>query len=67
MGLMSDDSQWLLELYTDLAGGHRWRLRATNGRVVADSGESYTRREDARDAAERLKDEAGTAIIVDLD
>ena len=29
------------------ADGWRWRIRARNGRIVADSGESYRRREDA--------------------
>lgn len=27
--------------------GWRWRLRAGNGRIVAESGEAYTRRADA--------------------
>lgn len=35
------------ELHKDHAGEWRWRLRATNGNVVADSGEGYRRREDA--------------------
>ena len=35
------------EVYEDKAGQYRWRIRAANGRVVADSGEGYRRREDA--------------------
>lgn len=31
------------EVYQDRRGGWRWRLRARNGNIVADSGESYTR------------------------
>ena len=27
--------------------GHRWRLRAANGKILADSGEAYTRKSDA--------------------
>ncbi len=34
------------ELYRDAAGEWRWRLRAANGGVVADSAEGYARRED---------------------
>lgn len=34
------------ELYRDVKGEWRWRLRAENGEVVADSGEGYVRRED---------------------
>lgn len=36
-----------LELYTDRAGEFRWRRRASNGRVVSDSGEGYVDRRDA--------------------
>jgi uncharacterized protein YegP (UPF0339 family) len=34
--------------------GWRWRARARNGRILADSGEAYTRRYDAALALERL-------------
>ena len=34
------------ELFRDAAGGWRWRLRVQNGNIIADSGESYVRRED---------------------
>ena len=34
------------ELYRDAKGEWRWRLRARNGEVIADSGEGYLRRED---------------------
>jgi len=30
--------------------GHRWRLKSSNGRIVADSGEAYTRSYDAKKA-----------------
>ena len=33
------------ELYTDSGGGYRWRLIASNGRIVADSAESYSSRQ----------------------
>ncbi|HUS46902.1 MAG TPA: DUF1508 domain-containing protein [Phycisphaerae bacterium] len=32
------------EVYRDAKGEWRWRLRAGNGRIVADSGESYRKR-----------------------
>lgn len=34
--------------------GWRWRLRAANGRIVAESGEAYTRKAGAIKAANRL-------------
>lgn len=38
------------EPFQDNAGGWRWRLLAANNRIIADSGESYTRKEDAERA-----------------
>lgn len=34
------------EVYRDSSGQWRWRLRAGNGRIVADSGESYRKQAD---------------------
>lgn len=39
-----------VEIYEDEAGEWRWRLKAGNNRIVADSGEGYTREHDAREA-----------------
>lgn len=36
------------------ADGWRWRLRAKNGRIVADSGEAYARKRNAAQAAASL-------------
>jgi hypothetical protein len=41
------------EVYLDKAGGWRWRRVAPNGEVIADSGEAYTREDNARAAARR--------------
>ena len=32
-----------IELYRDDEGKHRWRIRASNGRILADSSEAYSR------------------------
>lgn len=40
-----------IEFYTDRAGEHRWRFRADNGRILADSGEGYKNLADARRGA----------------
>lgn len=34
------------EVYRDSSGQWRWRLRAGNGRVIADSGEAYRKQAD---------------------
>jgi len=33
-----------VEIYRDNRGEWRWRLRAGNGRIIADGGEGYTRK-----------------------
>jgi uncharacterized protein YegP (UPF0339 family) len=56
-----------LHIYRDLLDGWRWRLvDAGNFRIVADSGESYTRKADAHRAAEHVCTEMhGDVEIVD--
>ena len=34
--------------------GYRWRLKAANGRIIADSGEDHLRRDQAHKAAWRV-------------
>ncbi|GJE26965.1 YegP family protein [Methylobacterium organophilum] len=53
------------ELYRDAAGEWRWRLRASNGNVIADSGEGYVRREDCEHAIELVR-RSGEARVVDM-
>lgn len=36
------------EFYLDAKGEWRWRIKAANGRIVADSGEGYERLRDAK-------------------
>lgn len=42
------------EVYQDRAGEWRWRLRAGNGQIVADSGEGYATSSNARMAIRRV-------------
>jgi len=46
--------------------GYRWTLVAKNGETVADSGEAYTRRADARRAAKLVKGAVSGARVIDL-
>jgi uncharacterized protein YegP (UPF0339 family) len=41
-------------VYEDLSGAFRWRAVASNGRILADSGESYVDRTNVRDALEKI-------------
>jgi uncharacterized protein len=54
---------WNFHTYKDTAGEWRWQLISTNGRIVADSGEGYSSLQAVRDAAQRVKNNAGSATI----
>ncbi|MFB6303871.1 MAG: HVO_2922 family protein [Haloferacaceae archaeon] len=54
--LRDDVDAYDFEVYEDAAGEYRWRLESPNGRIVADSGEGYTERDEAEDAVERVRE-----------
>lgn len=54
------------ELYEDNAGEYRWRLRHSNGNVIADSGEGYASKSGAEDAIERIKQYGADAPVLDV-
>lgn len=41
--------------YKDAKGEWRWRLKAANGRIIADSGEGYSTEQACKDDIERVK------------
>lgn len=43
-----------LQVYRDRRKEWRWRLKAGNGRILADSGESYSRKRDVYRALSRV-------------
>ncbi|MDB5591041.1 DUF1508 domain-containing protein [Enterovirga sp.] len=51
------------ELHKDAAGDWRWRLRATNGNVVADSAEGYRNREDCERGIALVKSSASAPTV----
>jgi len=52
------------EVYEDAGGEWRWRLRAANGELVADSGQGYSNRSKAIDGVERVQSHAGAADLL---
>ncbi len=51
------------EIYKDHKAEWRWRLRAQNGNVLADSGESYKRREDCEHGISLIKGSAAAPVV----
>ncbi len=54
------------EIYRDAAREWRWRLRAGNGRIIADSGEGYADKAGCSDAIDLVKAGSGGAEVVEL-
>jgi len=53
-------------IYRDVIKEYRWRLRAANNKILADSGEGYYNKDDLKSAIQLIKRYAPTAPIVDL-
>ncbi len=53
------------EVYKDGAGAFRWRLRHTNGRVIADSAEGYKTKIGAMNGVKSVKENAPNANVED--
>jgi uncharacterized protein YegP (UPF0339 family) len=51
--------------YKDAQGEWRWRLKASNGRILADSGEGYKNEQDCKDDIDRVKASAGAPVVKD--
>ena len=52
-----------IETYRDTRGEWRWRLRASNGRLIADSGEGYSDRRGVMRAIEALRRALPAAVV----
>jgi uncharacterized protein YegP (UPF0339 family) len=51
-------------VYTDSAGEWRWRLRASNDKIIADSGEGYYSQSGCEEAVARVQREAPIATVL---
>lgn len=61
----STTSRGQFTFYSDLANQHRWRLTATNGRIIADSGQGYTNLHDCHRGADLVVSTGATTPIDD--
>jgi len=55
------------EVFNDSAGEWRWRLVASNGNIIADSGEGYQSKQGVERGIESTKRSAARADVVFLD
>jgi hypothetical protein len=54
------------ELYEDGAGQYRWRLRHSNGNIIADSGEGYASKQKAKQGIESVQTNAPEADVEEV-
>ncbi|HOC13112.1 MAG TPA: YegP family protein [Propionicimonas sp.] len=54
------------EIYPDAAGKYRWRLKASNGQIIA-SGQGYATERSCRDGIESVKKHAASAEVVEVE
>lgn len=50
------------ELHKDAGGESRWRLIASNGQMIANSGEGYKSKDSAKNGMESVKNAASATI-----
>ncbi len=53
----------MFDVYQTSNAEWRWRLWSRNGRIVAESGESYRRQQDAVRMCERLQDYSANSSV----
>jgi uncharacterized protein YegP (UPF0339 family) len=58
--------QTKFQLYEDKAGEFRWRLRANNGEIIADSNEGYVNKSDAKHGIDLVKEVNPATSVEDL-
>ena len=61
-----EDTMAEFELYKDRAGEWRWRFRANNGKIIADSGEGYKNKQDCEHGIELIKEQTPDANIEEI-
>ncbi|RRJ32367.1 HVO_2922 family protein [Halocatena pleomorpha] len=60
-------AQPTFELYQDTIDEWRWRLIASNGKIIADSGGGYVSKQGAKRGIESVKNNAPSADVVVCD
>ncbi len=59
------DKKGKVEFFKDKKGEYRWKLIASNGRIIADSGEGYTTYESCKKGFESAKTHIQDAEVIE--
>lgn len=52
-------------VYKDSSGEWRWRLKAANGQIIADSGQGYSSKSSCKEGIDLVKDSADADVVDD--
>ncbi len=55
------------EVFVDKAGEYRWRLRASNGQIIATGGEGYKEKSSALNGVKSVMSHAAEAQVIELE
>jgi uncharacterized protein YegP (UPF0339 family) len=64
---MSVTRSLTFELYRDARKEYRWRLKATNGQIIATSGEGYKAKADCQHGIDLIQKEASKAKLEEIE
>jgi uncharacterized protein YegP (UPF0339 family) len=64
--LKGDLGKYKFEVYQDKAKEYRWRLKASNGQIVAASSDGYKAKSDCQNAIESIKKGVADARVDDM-
>jgi uncharacterized protein len=65
MALKEVNAVTKFQLYKDRKGEYRWRLRARNGEIIADSNEGYSSKASCKHGIDLVKQQAANAEVED--
>jgi uncharacterized protein YegP (UPF0339 family) len=65
MALKEVNAVTKFQLYKDRKGEYRWRLRARNGEIIADSNESYSSKASFKHGIDLVREQAANAEVED--
>lgn len=65
MALKEVNAVTKFQLYKDRKGEYRWRLRARNGEIIADSNEGYSSKASCQHGIDLVKEQAASAVVED--
>jgi uncharacterized protein len=65
MALKEVNAVTKFQLYKDRKGEYRWRLRARNGEIIADSNEGYSSKASCKHGIDLVEQQAANAEVED--